>query len=393
MKIKFALRDSSFFKDIRMIQLVKTFFVFLILMMVVSCGNTTKLKPADTPISLRFIDEYVLPDTTIFENTRVGGLSGIDYGNGAWYAISDDTDLPRFYKMDISYNHKGFNSIALNELIKFKDSHGIVIPNGTVDPESIRYDNGNFVWTSEGNIKKGVKPFVHMVNSSGKLVKEIPLASRFLPSNQAGYGPHHNGVFEGVSLSLDKKGYWVAMELPLKEDGTEPTVEENNSPVRIAYINKETGRFEKEIVYALDKVERPAINGTTFEINGLVELVEYELNKFLVLERSYSMGYKDGGNTVKIYLVDATNATDVRDIKSLKGSNYTGVTKKLLFNFETIRAQLTNAVVDNIEGITLGPDFKNGNRSLVVVADNNFSLYGPQLNQFILFEIEQSIAN
>ena len=372
-----------------MIQLAKTFLVFLILMMVVSCGNTTKSKPADTPISLKFIDEYVLPDTTVFENTRVGGLSGIDYANGAWYAISDDPELPRFYKMDISYNHEGFNSIDINKVIKFKDSHGIVIPNGTVDPESIRYDNGQFIWTSEGNIKKGVKPFVHIADSSGRLIKDIPLASRFLPSNQAGYGPHHNGVFEGVSLSKDKKGYWVAMELPLKEDGIEPTVIENNSPVRIAYINKATGCFEKEIVYALDKVERPAINGNTFELNGIVELVEYDAHKFLVLERSYSMGYEDGGNTVKIYLVDATNATDVRDIKSLKGSNYTGVTKKLLFNFETIRDQLTTAVVDNIEGITFGPDFKNGNRSLVVVADNNFSLYGSQLNQFILFEIEK----
>ncbi|MEO9953509.1 esterase-like activity of phytase family protein [Nonlabens sp.] len=376
-----------------MIQLTKTFLVFLILMMVASCGDSTKSKSAETSIHLKFIDEYVLPDATDFDNTRVGGLSGIDYADGAWYAISDDPDQPRFYKMDISYNHQGFNSIDINKVVKFKDRNGIEVSSGTVDPESIRYDNGNFVWTSEGNIKKGVKPFVRIADSSGRLVKDIPLASRFLPSNQAGYGPYHNGVFEGVSLSLDKKGYWVAMELPLKEDGTEPTVIENNSPVRIAYINKATGHFEKEIVYALDKVERPAINGNTFEVNGIVELVEYDTHKFLVLERSYAMGYEDGGNTVKIYLVDATNATDVRDIKSLKGSNYTGVTKTLLFNFETIRDQLTNAVVDNIEGITFGPDFKNGNRSLVVVADNNFSLYGPQLNQFILFEIEQDVVD
>ncbi|MDP5062316.1 MAG: esterase-like activity of phytase family protein [Maribacter sp.] len=130
-------------------------------------------------------------------------------------------------------------------------------------------------------------------------------------------------------------------------------------------------------MYELDKVSKQAINGYTFKLNGIVEILEYDTNKFIVLERSDAMGYDDGGNTVKIYAVDASKATNVSSINSLKGASYTKVTKKLLFNFEDIRKELTNGIVDNIEGVTFGPHFKNGNRSLLVVSDNNFSFYGP----------------
>ena len=95
----------------------------------------------------------------------------------------------------------------------------------------------------------------------------------------------------------------------------------------------------------------------------------------------------NGGNNVKIYDVDISNATDVSGIDSLADSDFTPASKKLLFDFEEIRDQLTDGVVDNIEGITFGPDFPNGNKSVVLVADNNFSAFGPQLNQFVLFEL------
>ena len=90
---------------------------------------------------------------------------------------------------------------------------------------------------------------------------------------------------------------------------------------------------------------------------------------------------------MKIYDVDAGNATDISEINSLADVPYQPAKKTLLFDFEEIRDQLTDGVVDNIEGISFGPSFPNGNRSLILVADNNFSAFGPQLNQFILFEL------
>ncbi|MEP2238113.1 MAG: esterase-like activity of phytase family protein [Maribacter sp.] len=366
-----------------------TFIIFAVIFTVISCRNNNEVRKTKSDLKLCFVDEYVLPDKTTFANTRVGGLSGIDYANGNWYAISDDSESPRFYSAKLSYDINGFDSVAIISVTHLKDKNGNLFSKGKVDPESIRFDDGFFIYTSEGNIKNGTKPFVRISDSSGVYVKEFDLTNRYLPNSNPNLGPRHNGVFEGITLSHNKKGYWVAMELPLKEDGEEPTLGETDSPVRIAFINKRTGLLEKEIVYELDKVARAAADGATFELNGIVEILEYDINKFFVLERSYSMGYTDGGNTVKVYEVDASKATNVSNINSLKETNYTKATKKLIFNFEDIRCELTNDIVDNIEGITFGPNFKNGNRSLVVVADNNFSLYGPQLNQFILFEVVQ----
>tara|TARA_B110000046_G_scaffold162006_1_gene176025 strand:- start:10510 stop:10746 length:237 start_codon:yes stop_codon:yes gene_type:complete len=73
---------------------------------------------------------------------------------------------------------------------------------------------------------------------------------------------------------------------------------------------------------------------------------------------------------------------------ALKYVNFVPLKKRLILNFEDVKENLTEEVVDNIEGITFGPKLPNGNQSLVLVADDNFQIYGKQLNQFILLEIQ-----
>ena len=38
--------------------------------------------------------------------------------------------------------------------------------------------------------------------------------------------------------------------------------------------------------------------------------------------------------------------------------------------------------------ITFGPDLPNGNKSLILISDNNFNSMGPQVNQVILMEFQ-----
>lgn len=338
--------------------------------------------------TVKFIDEFVLPDGQEFGNTIVGGLSGIDYENGKWVVISDDSKRPRYYTLNVAYDIDGFSSLEITSVITLKDTLGRDFGLETVDSESIRIDGDKFVWSSEGNIGAKINPFVRTSSLEGDFIKAMDLPLKYSASNEEENGPRQNGVFEGLSLSSDEKGYWVSMELPLKEDGEPPTTN-LGAQIRLAYIDKVTGEFGKEFAYPLDPVARPAINGFSFELNGLVELLEYEENKFLALERSFSAGYIDGGNTVKIYDVDARGATDVSAIATLKEADITMVKKKLLLDFNTLRPQLTNGIVDNIEGITFGPNFSNGNKSIVVVSDNNFSRLYKQLNQFILLELRE----
>ncbi len=362
-------------------------FVFL------SCNSSNAqnepLNIEQEETAINFIGEYILPEKQLINNTLVGGLSGIDYYNGNWYFICDDSNTPvRFYTGVLEYTLEGFNKVNVVDVVELKDENGVVFSSGIADPESIRVTKNNtIVWSSEGGINKGINPFVFESSLTGNFISSFNISDKFKVSEEENFGPRNNGVFEALSLDVSTNGYWTATELPLKQDGSEPTTENIATPIRIVYINEE-GNFNKEFVYELNPVPMPAINGTGIEVNGLVELLAYDTNKFLALERSYSSGYENGGNTVKIYDVDISETTDVSTVESLEDAVYKASSKKLLFDFETIRNRLTNETVDNIEGITFGPNFENGSRSLVLIADNNFNTFGPQLNQFIVLELK-----
>ena len=344
--------------------------------------TTPKAKIA-TP-KLRFIGEQVIPKNTKFENTRVGGLSSIDYHDGKFYAISDDKKLPvRFYEMELNYNAQNFSRATITNMVK------INISEKGLDPESLRYDKNtkHYFWGSEGFIRKGIDPTIYEISSDGNLIKTHKTPAIFKAKNSSKInGIRRNGTFEGLSMSTDATYYWIGMELPLKQDGNEPQLEKGTYPIRISELRKDNDSLVYQFAYLLDAIPRNSIPKNKFIVNGCPEILEIDENHFLFLERAYASGHKDGGNTIKIYLVDCSKATNIAKLSSLKDSNYIPAKKTLLFNFEEIRSQLTKGIVDNIEGITFGKKLKNGNRTLVVVSDNNFNKFNPQLTQLIVFE-------
>ncbi|MGB0881064.1 MAG: esterase-like activity of phytase family protein, partial [Polaribacter sp.] len=94
------------------------------------------------------------------------------------------------------------------------------------------------------------------------------------------------------------------------------------------------------------------------------------------------------GNSIKIFNASINKKTStILDVHSLKKIDFVPLKKRLLFDFSRIKNQLTQGIIDNIEGITFGPKLSNGNQSLLLVSDDNFQIYGPQLNQFLLMEI------
>jgi hypothetical protein len=365
---------------------LSTFYIYILLITIIlSCktnhettGNNLKIK------QLRFIGEQIIPDSLVYKNTLVGGLSSIDYANDKYYLISDDKKKPvRFYEMDLSFDKNSFSKVKITNVITIKSNSEFV------DPESLRFDKitGNFLWASEGAIKEGISPAVFEIDVKGQPIKTFKTPKMFQVTNLKKHGPRKNGTFEGLSMSYDTNYFWVGMELPLKEDGKKPELKPRNSPVRISKINRNTGGLAYQFVYQLDAIPRDSKPSGKFMVNGLPEILEIGNNTFLFIERAYASGHKDGGNTVKIFLVDASNATDVSKIKSLKKAQYIPSKKSLLFDFESIRSKLTNGIVDNIEGITFGKTLSNGNKTLVVVSDNNFNKFSKQLSQIIVFEV------
>ena len=358
---------------------IKLYFIsFLSVLFLTNCASVKTSKKDTLPFILTFKQEKIIPANLKFQNTVVGGLSSIDYANGTYYAICDDKNNPRFYQLDVPINSSDKVKIKKVVLLQTK---------GDVDPESLRFDSTENVvfWTSEGNIRKGIPPAIFKSDTLGSLLQNLALPKPFYNTKNL----RHNGTFEGLSLSKDKKSLWFNMELPFRSDGEEPKISDGKYPIRITKIDKKTGELQKQFAYMLGKIPKDSNPPGKFRVNGVPEILSLDDTHFLLLERAYASGYKDGGNTVRIYYVDSSDATDISSYTSLKNSSFIPAKKTLLFDFESIRSKLTNGIVDNIEGITFGPKLANGNRTLLVISDDNFRKFSKQLQQIIIFEVTE----
>jgi hypothetical protein len=97
-----------------------------------------------------------------------------------------------------------------------------------------------------------------------------------------------------------------------------------------------------------------------------VEVLPLGNRRLLTMERSFSVGAPDTGNTIKLFV------TELRK---------DGTTSKtLLLNLDTLGIPL-----DNVEGMAFGPRLRGGKRTLLLVSDNNFA--AAQFTQFLLFAV------
>jgi hypothetical protein len=355
-------------------------YVLLVFLFLYSC---TKKKE----VALVFLDEYVVKDSLEINNSFIGGLSGIDYSNGFFYFVVDDSRDPRFIKAKIDIQQNKIKSVNFKKVVCLNDTTSDFYNKNFLDLESIFIDNKtqevNFV--SEGSIYKGKSPSVFVTDSLGNFIHSYIIPDYFIPNAIAKL--KHNGAFEGSSKGINGKGFWVAMESPLIVDGDEPVFKKTSSPIRITYFDKKSKKATKQFAYQLEHITKPSKGN--INLNGLTSILEYKENHFFIIERTYQSGYGAYGNIIRIFeaSVDETT-TNVLDVQSLKETDFIPLKKRLVFNFEDVRSELTEGIVDNIEGITFGPKLANGNQSLVLVSDDNFQVYGKQLNQFVLLEIE-----
>jgi len=96
------------------------------------------------------------------------------------------------------------------------------------------------------------------------------------------------------------------------------------------------------------------------------------------MERSFSTGRIK--NTIKLFITDLNGATNISQIALSNNKSFIPASKTLLLNMDDL-----GIYIDNIEGMTFGPLLPNGHKTLVFVADNNFS--SEQKSQVLLFEV------
>ncbi len=254
----------------------------------------------------------------------------------------------------------------------------------TVDPEGIRVaPNGNLYWSSEGNWSANAasryQPFVREMTTSGAFVREFATPAMFNYVDNATTGGRSNKLFEALTVAPNGT-IWIANEDALVQDGPLTSVS-NGSVVRVTAIDPVSGASGAQYVYALPPIPVDAVPGAPFgPDNGLPELLAISDTQFIAVERAFAFGV---GNTIRLTLAEIMpDTTDVSSFASLTGATYTPMRRELLLDMPITFNGIT---LDNIEAISWGHTLANGNRTLVLAADNNFS--GTQVTQFIALEV------
>ncbi len=342
-------------------------------------------------LQLSYIGQSIIPTGTQALGTTVGGLSGIDaLGGGSFALISDDRSQlnpARFYTATIDvtqFDADGSNGgVTFTGVTTLLDPSGVSYPALSIDPESIRrLPNGNYLYTSEGDVNLGIDAFIRESAPDGSYVSGFTVPDIAQQTGAAGTtGIRQNLAFE--SLTLDGGTAYTATENALRQDGPASTLT-TASPARIIAFDTATGTAGGHYVYQVAPVVLAPNPPGAFATNGLVELLALGSGKFIAVERSFSVGAigtaGNTGNSIKLFEIDLAGATDVSGLASLDGQAYTAVSKTLLLDLASLGVPL-----DNIEGISFGETLANGNRTLILVSDNNFS--ATQFTQFIAFEV------
>jgi len=352
----------------------------------VAGGSATTAGAKSKVPGLQFLGQAIVPTGTTFAGTTVGGLSSITYDakRGVYYAISDDQVGVRFYTLRIDVSDGGLASgdVQLTAVTTFKGADGQPFAPQTVDPEGLVLTKaGTLVATSEGFPNRFIDPWLREFSLQGSQLRALNVPAPFLPNATGTRGVRLNLGFESAGVPPNGRFLFSATEGALVQDGPAAGIA-TRSPARLLRYNLQTGKLDRQWLYWTEPIAEPPVPPTNFAVNGIVEVLPLNNEHLLTMERSFSVGAPDTGNTIKLFSVKVTGATNVNGADSLAGrlDSIRPVQKTLLLDLDTLGIPL-----DNVEGMTLGPKLPDGRQSLVLVSDNNFA--AAQFTQFLLFAI------
>lgn len=383
------------------------------------------------------------------QNLKVGGLSAVrfDEKSNKVYFLSDDRGFntnspPRIYTYDYLFNKSGELELTESHIISLtkknkanNDESGKnnYFTQMDMDPEGFDFTRSGDIIISSELDDLVANDFLSIFSPDGKAFETIPLNDDFKPlktaqkkcyekkrktnfsynsnwgtirgsnsnttvSNEAnqihddtqsdtyevckttytqkGFLP--NKSLESLSLTPDKNYMFTANESSLYQDTNESYRSNRGKRVRIVRYKADLSdkfKEEKQFFYRLE-------NNTE---NGLVEILALNRDSILTLERSWDSSTKKV--TSRIFLVNLTKAQNILDADEDLISKVRSVKKKLILDLDEIKYELSPGFrkIDNIEGMSFGPTLPNGERSLVLVSDNNFRL--SQRSMIIIFEL------
>ncbi|MBP1849984.1 esterase-like activity of phytase family protein [Rhizobium halophytocola] len=372
--------------------MTKTFFTVAALVIAVArAASATEIATVvDTPcpfgdctahLALGYLGAFSIPTGTVFDGVEFGGISGLDFdpASGRYVAISHDRSEKapaRFYDLDIDVDTDGLKGVSVARTTVLRDRDGKPFAAKGVDPEAIRVTAGGVYWSSEGDAKAGVSPFLRVNDRDGAFLREFDLPDGFAPTADRSSGIRNNNAFESVTV-LPSGDVIVGLEAALHQDGPAASLT-TGSLARMIRYDAKTGKAKAQYVYPVSPIPQAPDKSGGWNDNGVPEMLALDEHRLLVLERGFAEGL---GSSIKLFMIDLDGATDVSDIAALAKTDagIVPVRKSQLLDLRGIGLE-----PDNIEAMTFAKA-KDGTDLLILAADNNFS--AEQKNQFYAFKV------
>jgi hypothetical protein len=221
------------------------------------------LTACSTPSpNLRLIGTAQLAGDMRVGETRVGGLSGIDYDSVTrqWLIISDDRGVhgpTRFYRARIDYDAQRVAGVQITSMQPLVQAGGAPYarrgePGQVADLETLRIDplERSLWFAGEGDRAARSPMLLARTGMDGAPLRAPPFppALQIQPDEEA--GGRSNAGPEGLSFSADGQHLWLAMEGALIQDGQAPG---EGALTRLSLLDRQ-GRILAQYAYRLEPV-------------------------------------------------------------------------------------------------------------------------------------------
>ncbi len=299
------------------------------------------------------------------------GLSGLTHAGGTRYYAVDDSGgvlVPLTIHLDVD----------TGAILSHTNHPGIAL--GGRDLEGVAYDaaRGTVLVCDEADSS------IWEFDPAGPRVGEVALPGN-LRANRLNLG------LESLTLRPDGRELWTCNEEALHQPdrGIDDGPRSNTNAGSVVRLTRLTRadpqhpwRPDGQWAYRTDAIGGVAAHAGA--CSGVADLCVLPDGTLLVLEREISTKGVFPEFRSRIYQVDRERATDVSAMPSLLGAAFTPVSKKQLFD--------RNTVLANYEGICLGPRLADGAYSLLMISDGDG--FGVELLFALrLFGLETAEAN
>lgn len=225
---------------------------------------------------------------------------------------------------------------------------------GPLDLEGLVVVPEGFIVCSEDG------PRIVEVDREGMLRTEIHVPARFRDARA-------NKSLESLTMSPSGKYLYTTSEAALERDGAMAT-QAAGTRVRILRLERHQGEVS-EHAYVTD----PALKDGGD--HGVADLCALSDDDLLVLERGWMKG---AGNTARIYRVTLDDRASTLGLPQLSAAVPT-LKKTLVADLATLHVEglpkskqpQPNPILDNYEGLTIGPVLRDGRPTVIVVSDDN----------------------